>query len=181
MPKSSARTPARRPTAVLTHAASPNRPGDRVHRRVFAVLEHARTAWWADSERGWMTCAPSRQWPGFALSPIEVSGACASAVSSNGSGWRARLLARATWRLSWSATWWTNTDCLSPVPMQKGRFLNERHVAEATSPGAGLDGRGEEHTETGATPRPVIDLDPTAMRKDDGLANRQPQPVTGHI
>ena len=61
------------------------------------------------------------------------------------------------------------------------RFLNERHVAEATSPGAGLYGRGEEHAETGATPRPVIDLDPTAMRQDDGLANRQPQPVTGHV
>ena len=63
----------------------------------------------------------------------------------------------------------------------KGRFLNERHVAEATSPGAGLYRRGEEHAETGATPRPVIDLDPTAMRQDDGLANRQPQPVTGHV
>ena len=68
-----------------------------------------------------------------------------------------------------------------PVLMQKGRFLNERHVAEATSPGAGLYGRGEEHAETGATPRPVIDLDPTAVRQDDGLANRQPQPVTGHV
>src|SRR5258708_7545490 len=67
------------------------------------------------------------------------------------------------------------------MPMQKGRFLNERHVAEATSPGAGLYGCGGEHAETGATPRPVIDLDPTAMRQDDGLANRQPQPVTGHV
>jgi hypothetical protein len=51
----------------------------------------------------------------------------------------------------------------------------------AAGPGAGLHESGEEHTETGATPRPVSYLDATAMRQDDGLANRHPQPVTGHV
>src|SRR5947209_13911555 len=69
-----------------------------------------------------------------------------------------------------------------PVLMQKGRFLNERDVAGTTCrPGAGSHGRGKEHAETGATPRPVIDLDPTAMRQDDGLATGQSQSVTGHV
>jgi hypothetical protein len=44
-----------------------------------------------------------------------------------------------------------------------------------------LSMRGQEHAETCATTRPIGDLDPAAVRQNDGLADGQTEPVAGHL